>query len=80
MRVVQSILEPMPFSCVAKAEQNIMRTDKNYYPFVLAVIVLAMIFVGIQWLFQQWWFIVLFVIAVVILIVGLALWIWSKFK
>jgi len=70
----------MPFGCVAKAEQNTMKADKNYYPFVLAVIVLAMIFVGIQWLFQQWWFIVLFVIAVIILIVGLALWIWKKFK
>ena len=70
----------MPFSCVAKVEQKIMKMDNNYYLFVLAVIVLAMIFVGIQWLFQQWWFIILFVIAVVILIVGLALWIWSKFR
>jgi len=65
---------------VAKAEQKIMKPDRNYYLFVLAVIVLAMIYVGIQWLFQHWWFILLFVILVVILIVGLALWIWSKFK
>ena len=56
-----------------------MRTDKNYYLFVLAAIVLAMIYVGVEWLFQQWWFIVLFVIVVLVLIGGLVLWIRSKF-
>ena len=65
---------------MAKAEQKIMRTDKNYYLFILAVIALAMIYVGVEWLFQQWWFIVLFIIAVVILIGGLVLWIRSRFN
>ena len=56
-----------------------MRTDNNYYLFVLAVVALAMIYVGVEWLFQQWWFIVLFVIVVLVLIGGLVLWIRSKF-
>ena len=57
-----------------------MNMDKNYYPFLFAVIFLAMVAVGIQWLFQQWWFIVLFVIVVLVLIGGLVLWIRSKFN
>ena len=70
----------MPFSCTEKAEQKVMKTKDYYLLFVLAVIALAMIYVGIQWLFQQLWFILLFIALAVILLAGLALWIWSKFK
>ena len=57
-----------------------MKMDKNYVLFVLAVILLAMIYVGVQWLFQQWWFILLFIFVVVVLVVGLVMWIRSKTK
>ena len=49
-------------------------------PFVLALIVLTMVYAGVQWLFQQWWFILLFIFVVVVLVFDFVPRIYSKIR